>query len=60
MNRFSENIDQGLLLQFSKDQELWWVEGGDLVNFLAPNMVFFNGGLSSSRRKKGRGIYTPS
>ena len=29
--RFGENVDQGLLLRFSKDQELRVVEGGDLA-----------------------------
>jgi hypothetical protein len=53
-------VDQGLLLRFSKDQELWWVEGGDLVNFVAPIMVFLSSGMSSLRNKKGRGIYSPS
>jgi hypothetical protein len=56
VNCFGEDVDQGLLLRFSKGQELWWVEGGDLVIFMAPNVVFFNGGTSSLRKKKGRGI----
>jgi hypothetical protein len=43
-----------------KDQELWWVEGRDLVNLVAPNMVFFLHSSSSLRWKKGRGIYSPS
>jgi hypothetical protein len=30
------------------------------VDFVAPNVVFFNGGTSSWRRKKERGIYTSS
>jgi hypothetical protein len=59
-NRFGEDVDQGLLLRFSKDQELWWVEGGDLANLVAPNGVFFLCRTSSLRWKKGRGIYSPS
>jgi hypothetical protein len=35
-----------------------WVEGGDLVDLVAPNMVFFKLGTSSLRWKKGRDIYT--
>mgnify|MGYP006163464079 CR=1 FL=1 len=31
VNRFGEDVDRGLLLRFSKDQELWLVGGGDLV-----------------------------
>jgi hypothetical protein len=34
-NRFGEDIDRGLLLRFSKYQELWVVEGGDLMIFVA-------------------------
>jgi hypothetical protein len=30
------------------------------VNFVAPNMVFFNGRMNGLRKKKGRGIYSPS
>jgi hypothetical protein len=59
-NRFGEDVDQGLFLRFSKDQELWWVEGGDLVDLVAPNGVFFLCRTSSLRWKKGRGIYSPS
>jgi hypothetical protein len=59
VNRFGEDVDQGLLLRFSKDQELWWVEGGDLLKFVAPNMRYFNGGTISLRKKRGRGIYSP-
>ena len=31
VNRLGEDVDRGLLLRFSKDQELWMVGGGDLV-----------------------------
>jgi hypothetical protein len=34
-NRFGEDVDLGLLLRFSKDQELYVVEGGDMVKFVA-------------------------
>jgi hypothetical protein len=30
-----EDVDRGLLLRFSKDQELWMVEGGDKVIHVA-------------------------
>jgi hypothetical protein len=59
VNRFNEDVDQCLLLRFSKDKELWWVEGGDLVDLVAQNMVFFKLGTSRLRWKKRRGIYTP-
>jgi hypothetical protein len=59
VNHFGEDVDQGLLLWLSKDQELWWVEGGDLVKFVAPNMRCINGGTSSLEEKRGRGIYSP-
>jgi hypothetical protein len=59
VNHFGEDVDQGLLLRFSKDQELWWVEGGDLVKFVAPHMRCINGGMSSLEKKRGMGIYSP-
>ena len=31
---FSEIVDRGLLRRFSKDQRLWWVKGGDLVDLV--------------------------
>jgi hypothetical protein len=60
VNRFGADVDQGLLLRFSKDQELWWVEGGHLVILVAPNGVFFLCRTSSLRWKKGKGIYSPT
>jgi hypothetical protein len=36
------------------------VEGGDLAIRLAPNSVLFLMRTSSLRKKKGRGIYSPS
>jgi hypothetical protein len=48
VNLFGEDVDQGLLLRFSKDQELWWVEGGDLVIFVAPIMVFLSLGRAAA------------
>jgi hypothetical protein len=36
------------------------VEGGDLAMRLAPNSVLFLMRMSSLRRKKERGIYSPS
>jgi hypothetical protein len=59
VNRFGEDVDQGLLLRLSKDQELWWVEGGDIVDSVAPKCVFLLIGTSRLRKKKVRGIYTP-
>jgi hypothetical protein len=34
-NLFGEDVNLGLLLQFPKDQELWVVEGENMVNFVA-------------------------
>jgi hypothetical protein len=41
VNRFGEDVDQGLLLRFPKDQGLWVGEGGDLVSLVAPTMLGF-------------------
>jgi hypothetical protein len=41
MNRFSEEVDQGSLLQFPQDQRLWVGEGGDHCSLVAPTMVVF-------------------
>jgi hypothetical protein len=59
VNRFGEDADQGLLLRFSKYQELWVGEGDDLVEIMAQNMVFFFVCLEQLLRKKKGYKYPP-
>jgi hypothetical protein len=56
-NPFGENIDQGLLHQFSEDQYLWMVGEGDLAIWVDLKCLVFLSRTSSLRLKKGRGIY---
>jgi hypothetical protein len=57
VNRFGEDVDQGLHLRFPEDQGLWVGGGGDPCRLVAPTMFF----LSSSSSLWGRrgDIYHP-